>query len=285
MNTTRQRAMLICGFAVAMMWPAVSSAGRYGSVQSPARPLGLDIVDQVQIRNSDATAREFARTGLGWMRDVLRQPNGVTQAYTGSSATTVLLDPGQLEFVTDYNVRMYFLGESAAYHNTLGFNPNGPGASSGAQLVFPDVSTSFGPRTTGAPLRERDFVDLGLVAGGSILDFFLIADGANGGSNVFTLDASSNPDGLRHVAIQARVDADSPYLLVGFEDLLGGGDADFEDAVFALDVGTANVRHLLDTVGAPEPGSIAVIGAFLTFGAARRRRARRSRDHDRHLDS
>ena len=142
---------IICLLATLLL-PTLANAGRYGSVQSPARPFGLDIVDGVQLRNSDARARGFGRSDLGWMRDVLRQPGGPTQAYSGSDATTVLLDPGQLEFVTDYNVRMYFLGESAAYHNTIGFNANGTGVTRDAQLIFPDTSTGFGPRTTSTPL-------------------------------------------------------------------------------------------------------------------------------------
>ncbi|MCA9176697.1 MAG: DUF4114 domain-containing protein [Planctomycetales bacterium] len=267
--------------AAALLWIlcAVSpvEAGRYGSVQSPARPFGLDVVDGVQLRDSDALGRDFSSNDYAWMTQVLSQPGGLSQTYSSASATTVLLDPGRLNILTDYNVRAYFVGEDAGYHNTLGFNPNGAGVSAGAMLVFPDMSTDTGRRDASAPLKPRDFVDLGLITGGSILDFFLIANGANGGTDVFTLDAGANPDGLRHVAIHARIDADSPYLLLGFEDLVGGGDMDMNDAVIALDIGVANVKNLLNTVGAPEPGSTLAFGAFLGISGLANARRRRKR--------
>ena len=282
----RLRFSTYCGVgAVALLLvsllPTSSLAGRYGSVQSPARPFGLDIVDRTQIRNSDSRARDFSTNAWPWMRSTMQQSGGVTQPVAGQ---TVLLDPGRLELLNDYDVRMYFLQDDAGYHNTLGFNPNGSGVTSDAMLIFPDASSNGGRRRTTSPLKARDFVDLGLVTGGSVLDFFVIADGANGGTNVFGLDQGANPDGLQHVAIQARVDANSPYLLMGFEDTLGGGDNDMNDLVVALDIGVANVQHILNTVGAPEPGSLAALAAFAALGGAARRRRARPRGQNRTLD-
>lgn len=246
--------------------------GEYGSVQSPARPFGLDIVDLVQLRDSDTTAKDFKKEGWPWMKEVIKR--GVTNELDHKTGTTMLLDPGRIQLLNDYSMRMYFLDESADFHHTLGFNANGTGVTPDAQLIFPDA-TDEGKRTIDAPLRERDFVDLGLIAGGSVLDFFLIADGAVGGTNVFTMDAGANPDGLNHAVVHARTDADSPYLLLGFEDALGGGGLDMDDVVLALDMGVENVRHLINTVGAPEPGSIAALSAFLTLGAVSSRRRRK----------
>jgi hypothetical protein len=65
---------------------------------------------------------------------------------------------------------------------------------------------------------------------------------------------------------------DSPYLVLGFEDLFGGGDRDFNDLLFVVDIGGINVAELTAT---PEPATMASMGAFLGLGWAllRRRQA------------
>ena len=52
----------------------------------------------------------------------------------------------------------------------------------------------------------------------------------------------------------------SPYLMIGFEDMYGGGDRDYNDVVFAVDIGAANLHNL---TAAPEPAMWAVLGSFL----------------------
>ena len=61
---------------------------------------------------------------------------------------------------------------------------------------------------------------------GTKLDFFLIADGANGGTNVFSTNSSLNKDGVNHVMSYAFAVPGSSYLLISFEDMYGGGDRD-----------------------------------------------------------
>ena len=137
----------------------------------------------------------------------------------------------------------------------MGFNTNGEsGINESSQLIFPDASAG-GSRTSSAPLQEGDFVELGSLEQGTQLDFFLIANGASGGSTVFSTD--NNPDGLQHMI--AFVPPGSPYLLVGFEDLLGGGDLDYNDILFAVDIGKENLDSI---VGAPEPGTTVIFIAF-----------------------
>ena len=83
-----------------------------------------------------------------------------------------------------------------------------------------------------------DFVDLGTYNAGTLIDFFLVANGANGGTNTYTADSASNPDGIQHVVSYAL--PGSPYLIIGFEDLFGGDEVfivvSLEDAVFEFDV-------------------------------------------------
>jgi hypothetical protein len=168
--------------------------------------------------------------------------------------------------------RVYFVGEGAGYMNTLGFNTIAPDATvpksslnSSAELIFPNASSTVSTydsgakavRTASAPLLPGDFVDLGAFKAGSMLDFFLVANGAGGGKDVWTAPASRNRDGIDHVVAFAL--PGSPYLIMAFEDMFKGGDRDYNDVVFAVDIGAINVQRLLST---PEPAAWASLIAL-----------------------
>jgi hypothetical protein len=69
----------------------------------------------------------------------------------------------------------------------------------------------------------------------------VIANGANGGKTSFSTQRSENLDGINHVVSFAYTVKDSPYLILGFEDLLGGGDRDFNDVLFAVVIALAAI--------------------------------------------
>jgi hypothetical protein len=232
-------------------------------IQSKARPFGLDIVGPVYAAGSDTAAANFQTETLPVMQKLLQVTLGESKAFNDLGAYS--LDPTRLKLVADSLARVYFIGEGAGYRNTLGFNTlaynataKTPAITGDAMLIFPDASSSIsslsggasdkGVRTVSAPLLAGDFVDLGKFSAGSILDFFLIADGASGGKNTYTASAERNPDLLQHVVAFAL--PDSPFLLIGFEDMLRGGDRDYNDLLFAVDIGAINVKNL---VSAPEP--------------------------------
>lgn len=76
--------------------------------------------------------------------------------------------------------------------------------------------------------------------------------------------ATRNADGLIHAAVDAS--ARAGWLRVGFEDIAGGGDRDYDDNVF-------DFRGGLRT-NVPEPGSLALVGlALAAAGAVARRRS------------
>ena len=250
-------------------------------VQSAARPFGLDIVDTVTLSGSDARASEFNANHLPYFQQQI--DSHLSERNQLQNPQSMMLDPAAISLATDYNARVYFVGEGAGYANTLGFNTIQNGVANGVdQLIFPNVSSNnsyldpadpAATRTSRAPLLAGDFVDLGTIAGGNILDFFLIANGANGGQHKYTGDAARNPDELQHVV--AFAEPGTPYLMIGFEDLYNGGDLDYNDALFVVDIGTANVQQL---TGGPEPSTFVLCG-FLGAGALvvhRRRRRTQS---------
>lgn len=248
-------------------------------VQSTARPNGLSIVGPVDLAGSDAASAAFQATTLP---SVLQVINAVPDQRMTASPNFAWLDPAQLHLTTATDVRVYFIGESTGFHNTLGFNTSGSGITSGnPKLIFPDASTNAllkgttpggKSRTANDPLMPGDFVNLGKLAAGTDLDFFLISDGARHGKYTFSTDRAANPDGVSHVLTLAL--KDSPYLILGFEDQFGGGDRKFNDLFIAVDIGVANVRAL---TSAPAPATWMALGSFLVIGAIARRRV-----HKRH---
>jgi len=228
----------------------------------------LDITAPVQVGGSDAGSADFAGNTLGELRTWVNKNLSESRAIPDASALS--LDPNSLFLSTESEVRVYFVTEGAGYHNTLGFDN-----AENSTLIFPDASTadlgyefSVGEdgtiqpstdakRSASAPVAPGDFVDLGVLEGGTSLDFFLLANGARGGTTSFSTELEDNPDGIEHVVAYAL--PGSPFLLIGFEDLWGGGDQDYNDLVFALDIGERNVRAL----GGAEPGTLAILLGLL----------------------
>ena len=258
--------------------PGPKSPSSPSSVQSGVRPFGLEIVNKVQVAASDAKSQTFQKETLPGLSKLVNEKLSEREKIDDSS---MLLDPSKLKLKTDADVRVYFVGEGAGFANSLGFTTDGSASvkSDTAALIFPNASSSGGGfepgetvrRSEKEPLAAGDFVDIGRIKGGSTLDFFLIANGANGGNQVFTTQTSMNPDGINHVVSFAYLAKDSPYLILGFEDLLGGGDRDFNDLLFAVDVGAINIGVL---TAAPEPATVFTMSAFLGLGYMLVRRAR-----------
>jgi hypothetical protein len=278
----RQNVPRGAGAALALLCLSIPSAARadtftYSPVQATARPFGLNIVDRVGLARSDAASADFLNNTLPTMQQLINQNLGERVAITDRSQTggLIALDPSALRLAAATDVRVYFVGEGAGYHNSLGFNTGGGGITTGDPLlIFPDasspnsyLSSGTGTRTMSEPLFPGDFVELGSFDAGTQLDFFLIANGASGGRTLFSTDSSLNSDGLDHVVAFAQVQ--NPYVLIGFEDLLNGGDQDYNDLLFAVYFGEQNVDTLIRTaalhgVPAPEPGWIGLI--VLTCG-------------------
>lgn len=229
-------------------------------------PWGLEMAGAVYRAASDPASEAFFEQSLPAISGFL---NSELSGAVAVDDSALLLDPTQLRLATDADVRVYFVGEGSGYNNALGINTTGSGVNSGdPKVIFPDASTKYNysgeltpqsGRTPHTPLVPGDFAALGTLAGGTVLDFFMIADGVNGGQNVYTADAAANPDGISHVVSFAYTEPGSSYLIVGFEDQYGGGDRSFNDLLFAIDIGAANIAALTAT---PEPATWLMLGTL-----------------------
>jgi hypothetical protein len=243
--------------------------GTYSSVQSSARPRGLNIVDKVRVSGSDAASAAFNKDALPTLKSFANTNLREGNPMTNSDIHLNRIDPSKIKLNTATDVRAYFVGEGAGYHNTLGFNSKGGNTSTlgiDPKLIFPDASErASGVRTTSEPLKSGDFVNMGNFTANTQLNFFLMANAVNGGSSIYSTN-HINPDKIVHAV--AFTMPGTPYLLIGFEDLFGGGDRDYNDILFTLDIGVANVDHL----SSPEPSAALILLGVAAVVLVRRRK-------------
>ncbi|MEM9541531.1 MAG: DUF4114 domain-containing protein [Cyanobacteria bacterium P01_E01_bin.42] len=172
------------------------------------------------------------------------------------------VDLAQLRWDGGVNdVEVYFINEGAGYRNQL-FYSTDDGETK--EIIFDDISSPNSIlRNSDGPLSLGQGVNLGNFQGDTFIEFFLKSNGRNGGQNFFGFDPADNPDNFPHVLAYAFED----FVLIGFEDLLNGGDKDYNDTVFV-------VRGVTDSpVGVPEPATTV---ALLGIGALGMTRIRRS---------
>jgi tetratricopeptide (TPR) repeat protein len=189
--------------------------------------------------NPESVARDFSRLELDSSRLVLLEPTAV---------------------------RVYFVASQGGFHSALGYQLEGAQVDApGPYTVFrnafsprilfqyadeikqhpdPSGAYAYGERSANAPVLPGDYVDLGVLPAGTQIIFFLVADAVNAPKGTFTTIPERNPDKLQHVVTVAY--QDSPYLLLGFEDLMGGGDRTFNDVVFAVELSNSAVAALGD---------------------------------------
>jgi hypothetical protein len=291
MKSTLKNFRLPAVLAVAICAAFTSQAGTPAGGGSPAPfqanvdPLSLPIVGPVMQAGSDAASASFDQNVLPQALAFI-QANLPDGQNNSGNAKLFSVDPSKLTLAAKTSLQATFISESAGYDSTLGFNTTGIGTSSGnPELIFPAVSSpedfnpnpanNYGPSNPSQPLLPGDFVNLGTFAAGTPLNFFLIADGANGGNTVFNSGgAAANPDGYAHSAaftpsVFAVPQLNSPYLFITFKDEWNLGDKDYNDAIIAINVGAATVHSLLAT---PEPSMYLTLGGFLAMGIWAKRR-------------
>ncbi|MFT4900749.1 MAG: hypothetical protein ACI81V_000015 [Lentimonas sp.] len=263
---------LVCVFTPTMF------AQTESAFQDQRRLLGLDIVGPVMQAGSDPASDLFQRNDLAGFNDYIRSNWSAPGALVGLGA--ISLDPNAIVLNQEANVRAYYVSSSDSggtrrQRNTLGFNVEDLSTEtlSDSQLIFPAVwgkntyysdptSLTKDPRTQWRPLLRGDFVDLGTVGAGDRLNLFLAnrPGGTRGNTNYYSSDAAANPDQLNHMVAFAI--PDSPFILLGFEDPYSRDSNDFNDNIFAFNIGVSNVNYLAN----PEPSFWLMMGALCGLG-------------------
>lgn len=175
---------------------------------------------------------------------------------------------GQQLFASGGDVIAHFLGHTAGFTNDLylfdASNLTTPLAVTanvgglGPGLIFRNQTTAPGTQ-----------VNLGNFSAGTELVFGIFVN--NTGQTFFMGPASRNPDGIAHGAVDNGLPPQFPaygvipagFTALGFEDIFGGGDLDYDDLGFAF----SNVRTT-----APEPASLALLALGLAGAGVRRMR-------------
>jgi hypothetical protein len=147
-------------------------------------------------------------------------------------------------------VTAYFAGFDAAFDSRIGLSINGA------------APLSFGLLNKTSALGES--LVLGNVVAGDTLEFILQIGGS---APLYSTTASANTDGVDHAWSTAYAGGDFGIpagIFVGFEDLPGGGDFDYNDHRFVFTFPGA----------VPEPGTwvMLVVGFGLVGASTRRRR-------------
>lgn len=273
------------------------SAQTLSPIQSPARPYNLDIASPVMMAGSDALSLSFQQDVLPGLQGLINHDLSRRTRFNHWEAVSV--NPTLMTLSQDSAVRVYFLGENARLNHSLGYSTEGGSPlDPSAQLIFPDATSGPGLgggmspiRTADKPLRSGDFVDIGNFQVGQVLDFFLIANGVNGGTRFFSTDQSNNADGIFHAISFMREGLS--YMAIGFEDAFGGGDMDLNDVMFVVGFsaapnqggnggetgggasGSSGGSGGSSGVGAPEPSM--ALGGLLALGMLSALTRRRSR--------
>ncbi len=151
-------------------------------------------------------------------------------AASFSASADISILGGRLFVAETGHVTATFLGSDAAYTNILIFDPLTIN-----RTLFNGHGTSV-----------NSTIDLGSFTKGTELQFQLHVNDT--GDNFFTGAASRNVDGIVHAVATLN---GSKQAIVGFEDLRGGGDLDYNDLQFRV----SNVSNASNVSAVPEPST------------------------------
>jgi len=146
-------------------------------------------------------------------------------------------------------IEITVLSYDASYTNTLFLY-------SGGNRFFIANNTDVGKVVTLQTLQGLS------IAKGDELVFGIFVN--NTGDAFVTGPAGNNPDNFAHAIVDYVEGQDSDTAILGFEDLWGGGDQDFNDAVFRITggIGLEKLPAAAGILAVPEPGS----AILLLFG-------------------
>jgi hypothetical protein len=192
---------------------------------------------------------------------------GERQAQTQTFLDSYELDTSKLFWNGVDPVEVYFINEGAGYRNQLFYSAyDDVGNQKASEMIFSDISSKKSILSEhDGPLKLGEGVSLGEFEGPTQLDFSIKSNGKNGGTTMLGTNAADNPNGLQHVVGFQHND----WIILGFEDIVGGGDLDYNDVVFAVRGIQAGAPPAEDV---PEPSALLGIAILGMAGVATRRR-------------
>jgi|GEM_PF-3363652 len=175
--------------------------------------------------------------------------NTDAQALDLSTINGRKLDSSKLTINQDQEVKIYFVNEGAHFRNKLAIQSVGVTSLSG--FIFDDVSCLEVGCAYSETLGEYilypddvlelgDYVSVGNVESGSQLSFELITP-----DNTLSSDNSLNPSNKGVIAYEYE-----GYLILAWED---AHDSDFNDVIFAVDIGQENLNCIPTDGETPAP--------------------------------
>lgn len=169
-------------------------------------------------------------------------------AVIGAAPGVSMAGLGDSLYAAGGTITATFEGSDAGYDSLLGLVVTSPSYTS--PLIFPNHSTAAGTTYT-----------FGSFAAGTPLDFQLHV--VTTGDIWHTGPASNNSDGIIHANVIFNWTSPG-RTFVGFEDLRGGGDGDYNDHMFSF-------TNVAPTVPEPETYAMLLAGLGLLGFMARRR--------------
>jgi hypothetical protein len=173
-------------------------------------------------------------------------------------------DSSKLEVQNDNSARVSLISQDSGFRNTLGVKVGEGDGNNSARAVFGSGNSD----------DESRGVSVGNVTKGTKLNFFLLADEADGQRHTIAIDGSASTSALHAAGLAAlsstiSSDGKSPYLVLTINETLNDGSGQTRQARFQLALSSVATSSLVIT---PEPSLYLTLGAFGAFGVWTKRR-------------
>ncbi len=256
MKTHPMRLFAALALSAFLAAAGTTQAQTVSSVQGLLGSQAAPLCGKVYIAGSDSLSAAYSTNQTSFLNTITSQlKEGV--AFTGAGLNQ--LDPTRLYFLFDYAPRCYWIYGYAGYVDGIGATiatvsaPTSNALTGNTFTIMPDVHwNGYNTRTSTYPVAQGDFVQLPTVKSGQQLGFFVYSNENSNGNpgNTFYNGASNNADGFQHMI--AFFPSNSQYIIIGFEDMYGGGDKDCNDVMFVVDIGPNNAAALRNTSSLPK---------------------------------
>ena len=284
-NSTSTLGLAAIATTIAVLAPATANAANLSQQASGllnADPASSQYGTQYSnvLSSFNDQAADYSLTFEDWFA-INSFVNNERAAYGSSGSKLddlVSLDVDNLTWEAGaHGVEVFFINEGAGYYNKFGYStvaPTTPGNTAmvdfwnnDVDVIWQNASSQNSILANGGPLALGEGYEIGEVAAGDTLNFFL----RNPHNKVFdslSAEDTLNGDGLQHVTTYQY----GEFLVLAYEDIYGGGDKDYNDVVIA-------VKGLVDTEVAdvPEPTSVlSLLGLGAVGAVVKRQRSKQA---------